>query len=386
MAIKYPLLFSVDTIRRITIETEKRLARMYLVDDKEWTLPLMRQLASNETHMFDFEQVIYAVKKVAKSRMIELMNEYTLSLQHIPYIKVSFEYAVLFGQKGVLRQLLKHYQDNENLIEWVTTYRLLLRVAERELSYDQVIEEARRLSTYVKEPILMIRLKLLAADAYDKLGKTKETASLLEGVIEELYAVEAGYMKSVLASRALLLVGNYFLYGKGDAEKAENNYLAVVTTDATPDTVKVGAYHGLLLVMMCKGDRAQCAYYFGEAIQLAKETGKHVYQECLEREYYPFVRNILGETFSAEGVCPEERAHQYIVRGEHEKALHLIDELEIAGKGDSILTWYKGKATGNKELLLSALAAFEEEHYAFLVSLIRQELDRLSANSGGEVQ
>ncbi|SDC20159.1 AimR family lysis-lysogeny pheromone receptor [Shouchella lonarensis] len=387
MAINYAGLFGGNTLRRITEDTEKRLKQMNLWNkDKEWTPALMRRLGREDFREFSFEQVAYSVKKMAKSRMTALMNEYALSLHSLPHIKDAFEYAALFQQRDILHQLIERYHDDECLVEWVHVYRLLLRVLEDPFTYEEIIDEARHLDVNVKEPVLKIRLKILAANAYDQMGSIRESSLLLERLVDDLWKIETGYTKSVLASRTLLLVGNYYLYGEGDVENAEKNYLAVTVNESTPEAAKVAPNHGLGLIMMCKGDRLQCAYYFQEAIRIAKETGQYAYQECLERQYYPFARSILGETVSVEGITLEEQAHQYIVRGEREKALRLIGELEVSVKSDPHLTWYKGMATGKKELLWSALGQFKEKSYAHLVMLIQQQLESPTTNLGGEVK
>ncbi|WZY00399.1 AimR family lysis-lysogeny pheromone receptor [Bacillus sp. FSL W7-1360] len=375
MAIEYAGLFGGDTLRRITKETEERLKQMNLWGNgKEWTPALMRQLAREEVNAFSFEQVAYSTKKMAKPRMIELMNEYTLSLHSLPHVKDSFEYAAVFQQRDILHQLIERYQDDERLTEWIDVHRLVLLVLEDQFTYEEIIDEARNLDVNVKEPVLKTRLKILVTNAYAKLGKFEKMFLLLQGLVDELSEFEAGYTKSVLASRALLLVGNYYLYGKGDVDNAEKNYLAVTVNESTPEAVKVAPNHGLGLIMMCKGDRKQCSYYFGEAMRIAKETGQHLYKECLEREYYPAARNTLGETFDLLGVVPEEIAHQHIVRGDCENALELIKELESLGRESPHLMWYKGKATKNKEFLRSAMEQFENGRGVFLAHIIRKEL------------
>ncbi|WZX99635.1 AimR family lysis-lysogeny pheromone receptor [Bacillus sp. FSL W7-1360] len=374
MAIEYAGLFGGDTLRRITKETEERLKQMNLWGNgKEWTPALMRQLAREEVNAFSFEQVAYSVKKMAKPRMIELMNEYTLSLHSLPHVKDSFEYAAVFQQRDILHQLIERYQDDERLTEWIDVHRLVLLVLEDQFTYEEIIDEARNLDVSVKESVLKVRLKILVTNAYAQLGKFEKMFLLLQGLVDDFGEIETSYTKSSLASRTLLLVGNYYLYGKGDVDNAENNYLAVTVNEATPEAAKVAPNHGLGLIMMCKGDRKQCSYYFGEAIRIAKETGQHVYQECLKREYYPFARNILGETFDVVGINPEEQAHQLIVRGEYEKALRVIEEMEGSGKRDPLLVWYKGKATRKKELLLSAIEQLEQSRYVFLASLVRKD-------------
>ncbi|SDB81285.1 AimR family lysis-lysogeny pheromone receptor [Shouchella lonarensis] len=389
MTINYAMLFGAETIRRMTKETEVRLAEMDLwKNDKEWTDTLMKKLAREDFLTFDFDQVAYAVKKMAKPLMVELMNEYILSLRSLPHIKDAFEFATVFQQKEVLKYLVDRYENDEHLTEYATVFRLVLRFFDDELTNNELIDEARHFTSFVKDPVMRVRLKLFAADAHCHLGQFQEALLLLEDVVEGIYALEVGYTKSALASRTFLLVGNCFLYGKGSVENANLNYLAVIATNATPDTVKLAANHGMGLVMMCKNDRSQCAFYFEEAIRKAKETGQHAYRECLEREYYPFARNILGEKFGLEGVMQKEQVHQYIVRGEYEKSLRLIEELEAAGKSSHFLTWYKGKATGKSEYFRTALEQFKQGRYMFLTSLIQQELEKfegLSADVGGDV-
>ncbi|WZX99224.1 AimR family lysis-lysogeny pheromone receptor [Bacillus sp. FSL W7-1360] len=384
MASNYGLLFGTDTIRRITAETEAQLKQMKLwKNNEDWSPAIMRQLALGDFHILDFEQVAYSVKQMAKSRMVELMNEYTLSLKHVPHIKDALEYASIFRQTAILKQLLERHQNDEKLTDWMPTYRLLLQVLEGKLSHGEIVDEACNLDAYVQDPVLKLRLKLLAAGAYSQLDQFKETSPLLESIIDEFDGIKTGYTRSALASRTLLLVGNYFLYGDGDIEKAEKNYLAVDINLATPPSMKSAANHGLGLIMMRHNNRVQCRYYFEEAIREAKESGQHDYYACLMNEYYPFARNIMGETFDLKGVVSEERVHQHIVRGEREKAIRVIEELEAAGKDSPFLTWYKGKATGNIEFLNASLKVFEAQNRAYLVPIIHQERSRISSLGGG---
>ncbi|SDB85580.1 AimR family lysis-lysogeny pheromone receptor [Shouchella lonarensis] len=379
----YTLVSEADAVHMIIVETEKRLKQLDLQwENKEWSGALMQQLAGEDYFTWSFEKVAYAVKKRAKSRTAEMMNEYVLSLKHLPHVKDSFEYAVLFQQTEVLQLLLERHQDNEDLKEWISVYRLLLQCLRGQLTHKEVVTEARHLDVGVKEPMLKLRLRLLAAHSYEQLWQFDEALFLLENSISSFHCLEPCYMKSVLASRALLSIGNSFLYGEGDIERAAVNYLGIVENESTPDTMKADVNHGLGLVMMCKKDSVMCAHYFQEAIFYAKETGKHAYRECLEHEYYPFARNILGEQFDLSGVVHEEQIHQHIVRGEYEKAIRMIEELEQARKSSIPLVWYKGMATGKKEFLWSALEQFEAGNGVFLASLIRRELENPCTDLG----
>ncbi|SDB95940.1 AimR family lysis-lysogeny pheromone receptor [Shouchella lonarensis] len=349
-----------------------------------WTEEAIRDLAKLQKSI-SFEQVVLAVQSFAPERVVQLMNVYALSVWDYDHRKDALEYAALFQQGEVLRRLLERYQGDPVFREWLPVYQLFLdHVVEKKSAPREIIQKARELIGIVQQPILKIRLELLELEECSKIGLVDRVLAS-EGLSKSHVAdIDESFRKSVIISIMLLSKANALLFAQGEPEKAEGRYLAVTVNGATPDSMLVPCHHGLGLATLSKSTRGvvyqkdTCFEHFETAIFYAKRAGLTSYCEKLEKEYYPFARNIYGERIDVEGIALDEAAHQYIVRDEREKALHIINKLEKEKGCDAFLMFYKAKALKNKDLLRLALGQFEKENQAYMLPLVKRELATLN--------
>ncbi|SDC06972.1 AimR family lysis-lysogeny pheromone receptor [Shouchella lonarensis] len=373
----------LDTVRDITDKTRELLESIGLWGKADaWTPAMMWHLAKGENSdgikMRDqicFEQVILATKRMVPERMMDLMNEYICALdrESRDHLKDAMEYATLYNQKEVLRKIIERNRNDVHLEEWLMVYSLLLEVLEGNLSYKGIINKSRDLVGHVFDTVLKTRLELLEVYAYERLGYTEKATSLIDHLPEKFLRIQQGFTKSVLASRAALSMANCLLFVKGDSERAHQQYLSAVKNDSPSEVMLAYVNHGLGLSTLFFED-GRCLQYIRKAISHAKQAGLTEYAEMLEREDYPFIRNVQGEKFDLTGVVQEEKIHQYIVRGNSEEALRLIEEVEKQGKDSAFLTYYKGKATKDKFTLARALERFEVESKLHLLPLVKREI------------
>ncbi|WZX99639.1 AimR family lysis-lysogeny pheromone receptor [Bacillus sp. FSL W7-1360] len=374
----------LDVVRTITPQTQQVLQDMGLWENGDvWTPSIMWELARGEdsdgVKMYEkicFEQVILSVRKMAKGRIVPLMNEYVLALEgegeSREYVKDAFEYAMLFEQKTVLKKLVERFRKSMDLEEWGTVYDLMLEVLEGSLSEKGIIRKSRDAVGHVYETVLKTRLELLEMFAYERLGYPEKSVSLIDHLPEQFLRIKPGFTKSVLASRAMLCIANSLLYVKGNIGQAEKYYSNVLDNSMTPEAVRAYAHHGLALATLYKEGGG--LPHLEKAIDYAERLGLNDYRDRLKKNDYPFLRNVSGEQFDVEGVDVEEQIHQYVVRGECERALVMIKELESQGRDTALLEYYKGKATKDKNVLAYALKRLEVENQAFLLPLIKEEM------------
>lgn len=92
---------------------------------------------------------------------------------------------------------------------------------------------------------------------------------------------------------------------------------------------------------------------------------------------------MLGETFEIKNVVPKEQAHQYVIRGEMNKALEIINELELKGNTSKAhLLFYKAKATKSVPLFFKSIQAFSAEGYTHMIEYVLKEINKIKPFKG----
>ncbi|SDB91444.1 AimR family lysis-lysogeny pheromone receptor [Shouchella lonarensis] len=354
---------------QMSTDTKNYLRKIGLWEkESAWTNQAMRDLAlSRDEHgqtVLAFEQVTFAVRTFASNRLILLMNEYVLALQTTEHIRDAFEYAVQYRQIDLLEELTKWGEERDSLKEWALVYQLLLDVLNERITHEETIDQARDLIGSVTDPLLKVRLELLEIAAHLKLGRHAKAAYLSETVPKKLASVKDGFAKRVVESWAEFQIAYDLLYNQGKSEEAERHVVQSVINGATPETMLAYCYHLLSYAALLRPARpgsdklepsSLSIQYMQRAIFYAEETGLKDYSQCLQTRDLPFVWNVNSERFDIEGIDVYEQVHQYIVRGECEKALQLIEEIELTKNVDAFLVFYKGKATKSVSLLAQAM-------------------------------
>ncbi|WZY01518.1 AimR family lysis-lysogeny pheromone receptor [Bacillus sp. FSL W7-1360] len=377
--------------KQISKDTKIYLQQMGLWEEESaWTGQVMRDLAlardKDGQPVLAFEQVMFAVRTFASDRLVSLMNEYSLALQSSDHIRDAFEYAVQYRQVDLLEQLVKWGEDRDSLKEWALVYRLLLNVLNERITHEETIDQARDLVGHVTSPLLKVRLEALEVYAHLELGYHAKTAYLGERVLKQLEKVKDGFSKRVAESRAGFQIAYDLLYSQGKPAEAEKHVIQSVINGATPETMLAFCYHLLSYATLLRPVSPESTMlavdplsmqYIQRALFYAEETGLKAYSERLQAEDLPFIWNMNGERFDIEGVEPREQIHQYIVRGDCEKALQLIEELEGEGLSSPFLVFYKGKAMKSASLLAEAMRRFAQEEWMNMLPLVEQEVKKL---------
>ncbi|WZX99434.1 AimR family lysis-lysogeny pheromone receptor [Bacillus sp. FSL W7-1360] len=327
-----------------------------------------------------FEQVMYTVRNAAPEQLVTFMNMYVRGLKDGVQVQDSLEYAVLFQQIDLLREILDRYEGNRFWEEWEKVYRFLLSVIEGKFTHEEVLEQSHLLKSGVYDQSLQLRLELVDVSAYTHLGDYHKVGSLLDYFSKHLDQLEPNFVKSALKSRIELAEARFLLFIARDFSGAEKRFSRVIMNNATPSALIVASYRdrGLSLLNEALLEKSnKCLRCFEIAISRAKEFGLMREYERLTKEYYPLVQNLHGEQFDATDIVQEEVAHQHIVRGEHKKALYLIEDLEARGKGGVFISFYKAKALTNKELMSRVKQQFQEENLAYMLPIVEREIQAL---------
>ncbi|SDB90902.1 AimR family lysis-lysogeny pheromone receptor [Shouchella lonarensis] len=368
-------------------------------EESAWTDRVMRDLALSRDKdgqpVLAFEQVMFAVRTFAADRLVSLMNEYSLALQSPDHIRDAFEYAVQYRQVDLLEQLVKWGEDRDSLKEWALVYRLFLDVMKERVTHEETIEQARDLVGHVTSSLLKVRLELLEVHVYLKLGCHARTAGLGEKVPKQLEQAKESFAKKVAESRAKFHIAYDLLYNQGKQAEAEKHVMQSVLNGATPETMLAYCYHLLSYATLLRPVSPESAMlevdplsmqYIQRALFYAEETGLKEYSKCLQTRDLPFIWNMNGEQFDLDGIDPYEQVHQYIVRGERETVLQLIEKLEREGQVGAFLIFYKGKATKSASLLAEAMRRFVQEGWTNMLPLVEQEVKKIDQSQlKGEV-
>ncbi|KKI87201.1 AimR family lysis-lysogeny pheromone receptor [Shouchella clausii] len=349
-----------------------------LLRQKGWSDPLLNEIRMKElanSDEYSFEEVLLIAKHLMPDEYIPLMNVYAASAKKLQHVRDAFEYAASYYQLDMLERLIHTHKEDELLREWILVYELIYNFLQGKENEEQMFESARTLFAYTNNPLVRIRLEFIEFNNLYKMGIIN-SSKLLESRSKTLFAqLQPSFMKTVLASRLSLLLGSINLYREGDIESAERNFLAVLVNETTPDIFMCSANHGLALVMVNKENKL-CAEYGQRAVMFAKRAKAAKYNEMLVSEYVPFMRNAMGEVFDLTNVKPEEQAHQYLVRGDIQRALTVINNLEDKGEMTPFLIYYKGLAQKSVPLLLDAMEGFTKNDF-YMVELVKKKINQL---------
>ncbi|WZY01208.1 AimR family lysis-lysogeny pheromone receptor [Bacillus sp. FSL W7-1360] len=364
----------------ITKETEHYLRRKGLWNyGAAWTKKTMRELAQAQEKrgripLLSFEQVFFAVKCFAAEQLIPLMNEYALTVQYTAHIKDALEYAVQYRQEHLLAQLLELHEDRAGLGEWMLVYRLLLASMVQDcLSDEYALEQTKDMHGRVTETILKARLAVHEVYSYIGLGHYSKAALLKEQLPKQLETVEDSFVKRIVTVMANFYIAYDFVYNEGDIIQAERYLYELVIPYVAVEVMFPPCYHLLAIAALVRQDYMSVKYA-ERAISYAEETSLEGYRQQLISEFLPFVRNMQREKFDLNGVVPEERVHQHVVRGEREKALLLVNELESNGYTSEFLVFYQAKAMQSIEHLCEVLLDLSRKGWAHLLPIVKQEL------------
>lgn len=335
----------------------------------------MKDLANNHPEL-SFEQVLTMVKKTLPNDYVPLMNIYALHVKRLRHVQDAFEYAHLFGQAETLDKLLEIHKTDDLLAEWVKVYTLFSSSLRNKLTPENYIIQLKNLFCLISNEQLRMKAEIAQLNYYDQIGNISNMGQMIEQFRNQFSNMESGFLKSALASRITLLAGNASLFGAGNYEEAERYYLAARVIDSIPDALLATAYHGLGHVYLLN-DKDGSIEAHKKAILHAKLAQRTDYLKRLETDYFPYARNMLGETFDIENVAEHEQAHQYIVRGQNNRALKIINNLESKGKNSVHLLFYKAKALKSVPMLFKSIREFSAHGYTNMIIFVEKEINKL---------
>ncbi|SDB85494.1 AimR family lysis-lysogeny pheromone receptor [Shouchella lonarensis] len=369
----------VSHVNVIEKDTERMLREKGLWENEDaWTEEVMYQLARFYPR-YSFEQILLSVQEMAQNRMIHLMNTYALTVINREHVEDALEYAVQFQQIDVLERLLLLHGIGNAFKWWCSTYKLLLDILKGKLSCEEVVQRSSNLMKKVDEPVLQFRLMSMCILAEFYRGNIGEALSFIEKLPHLLFKhVKPGFVRSTIMHRVSLIRVMHVLYEKGDVEQAERDLLKL-KKENIPEIVLAACYHLLGIATLFEDDD-RCIAYFHKANFYASNLGLGDYRRRILAKYIPFARNVRKEKFDiSEGVevLPEEKIHQYLVRGELKNALSLADQLSRNGHKNILLTLYWAKASQDIERMLDVYGQLFEENHAYLAPYVQQEISHL---------
>ncbi len=342
---------------------------------EEITDEFMIKLARNHPDL-SFEQVLTAIKKALPNDYVPFMNTYAVNVKKLRHVQDAFEYAHLFSQTDTLKKLLHTHKRDDLLEEWTKVYEVFLSSSGTNLHLENCIIHLRGLNNIVYNEQLRMKIDISQLNYFDRIGGIKNITPLIDQFRTQFSKMESGFFKSALASRVTLLGGNASLFGAGDYESAESYYLAASVIESIPDALLATTYHGLGHIYIVQ-DKKRSLEAHEKAIFHAQKANHNDYVYKLKSNYFPFAKNMLGETFDLEGVVDHEQAHQYIVRGQNQKALDVIRSIEASGKLSAHAQFYKAKALSNIPLLFDTIRQFNAQGYTNMIMFVEKEIKKL---------
>ncbi|WZX99243.1 AimR family lysis-lysogeny pheromone receptor [Bacillus sp. FSL W7-1360] len=302
----------------IAIE-EQGLSAVALAGVLGWPVHvLMRFFTKGE---IEFEKAVTLFRHVHCDKWYELMDEYCLSVTNSADILHAFEYASAYNRPHVTDRLLQIHSDRNDISHW----RYLYRVERMRHAYtlDDALDVVRELTG--KEE-MKVKVLLLKTQLYAENGDLTTAGAIAKKAVIKMNKLSDSFMRKSLKMRANCLLAESKLFVEDETEEALAYANKVIDSPFAPVRMVAASMRVKGLSYMYTSYNKSISY-IEEAVRLYEYAGEMHMAEKMMKEDLARVKNVHQQIFEEAGLEGEELAHQYIVRGEKDRALNIIRTL-----------------------------------------------------------
>ncbi|WP_059105515.1 AimR family lysis-lysogeny pheromone receptor [Shouchella shacheensis] len=319
-----------------------------------FTIETVRSLAK-EHPALDFEDVVTIVKHVNPDHFLEIMGEYCRTTNKLASVKAAFEFASLYLQKELLEFLINRHQEDELLKDWCDAYEIKLRYLTGHLKAEDMIGVMRAELTPTSDFDLIINNDIMEVISFYRVREYSASLYLAQQLEEKIQRSSNGFLKTTFSARLGVHFAITYLYAHNDLVKAENYALSVLVNPVAPQPLIAAVHHTLSLIYLFTNEDRSLEH-LNIAIEMFRELGNQPQVDILLQDDLILLKNVYGKSVDLNGrIDLNERAHQYIVRGDYKKALDTLALVDSTGNTSYLSEFYKAKASKDPNQYVKAL-------------------------------
>ncbi|WZY00401.1 AimR family lysis-lysogeny pheromone receptor [Bacillus sp. FSL W7-1360] len=316
-----------------------------------------------------FHNAVHLSKHLFGENWLEVIDEYCLTLDTDMGILSAFEYASTHDRQPLIASLSKLHKNKKAEIQrWVSVYKV-----HGEGASEEALDILRDIYGKILSKEVRIKVLLTKAKIYYEDGELTTAEALVKAAIPKIKDLK---VKNSFVKQSLMVAANAFY----EDIKLLISYDTAGAIECADEVIASCASSGKMVAKAWRVKGLACMYDdFDESISCL-EKAANIYGENelfdirdeIIRVDIPFVKNVNRKVFYDDNdIVKEELAHQYIVRGEHEEALRVLDSL---GEPNAISDFYRSMATRDFKGIISAYQQLLISGKAYYVHLGKREI------------
>ncbi|MFP7287232.1 AimR family lysis-lysogeny pheromone receptor [Shouchella clausii] len=302
----------------------------------------------------EFEDILTIVKYVDEDHSLDIMNMYCYHATKLESVQSAFEFASSYRNYNLLLALLDKHQHDDLLTQWCQVYELVSTLYHPCLNYRDILSGSEQLLACIKSKTLRVKLKILRFSSYYNLKQYKMAYTLALEKADALKSLQPGYIKSSFAAKIASNLAIIHYNAESNLEKAEELILSTIVNPASQEYILANV-HQILGQILIFSNFEKSKQHLLTLINLYQKL-KFSPADVIKNNDLPFLHNVHQKYFPLdEDMDIEERAHQYIIRKQFDKALTLLDLAEQQNGKNKFNLFYRAMATDNYHIYKEAL-------------------------------
>ncbi|WP_181349443.1 AimR family lysis-lysogeny pheromone receptor [Thalassobacillus sp. CUG 92003] len=285
-------------------------------------------------------------------------------------IKYSLEYLSTNRCFDEIESLINRCERENKLLDWCKVYRLIINFQLMTDSYKSILQRIYILSHEIKDVELKVLLDIIEANVHHNIYESSIVTRLIETIEEKLAEVPDSYFKSSLNIRVLELRSIDSLFSRNDPKTARSYAKQVISSKI--GTKFVADSYNIIGTSYIFEDANKSLKYMSKSIKILRKIGCQEVADIREGGTKRFIQTYWGLNLTeGNGTTQEsELAFMAAKRGETDKALEMLDELEET----PFRIYYEGVAKNDPMIHFKALGKFIELNEMFYAQLPYREL------------
>jgi hypothetical protein len=288
--------------------------------------------------------------------------------------RIGMEFYIIQGEAELLESLVEEEQNSAHALnrEWANTYEILIMKNKGQLQGDRLNQAVLSMNSTTKEMHLL--LCILHMFGIYQIGEYEAFFKVSKAILPEVQQIQEPFIRTSYELHLLeLCCFSHLLLNQIEyCRKTAKMVISKIKPYQHPIAAS-NAYHVLAQSYVFESFEESMRLldlgykmidYLPESKALSKRKEFDKTKE--------FVRSLWRRELDSTPDDPVERAHRYIVRGEKEKGIYILEEIKLKqGHNLSPFQWYYyGLATGNEEYFHRSRQIFHARKNKFFVKIL----------------
>ncbi|GAB3045062.1 AimR family lysis-lysogeny pheromone receptor [Virgibacillus ainsalahensis] len=291
----------------------------------------------------------------------EQMRKYCMQTSSENLMKKGMEFLHFYGYYKDLHILIQKNKESDKPSNkhWAEVYQMISQT-QKHYSPHLILRQAESFKT--DEPELKFLIEYIKITSYFDLKQYNQLGNFLEEHQHHLNAIEDRLLASYFETRIYQILVSYYLLRNELIMSRKFAYRLLNLTQN--DRTKINLHIKLGLSYTFES-HFQGMNHLQKALEIAKKHNLTNQVKAIQHNNIPFLSAHFSEIENVTTEDKSEQAHLEIARGNHEKAISILDEIPI---DSPFKLYYLGRARKDKSTLLESYNAFIEERSDYFFS------------------